>query len=747
VTKVTISLSAPRFGDRMSSIGRSMTGRIAAIMLVVLAILAGTATYAWMANLVPAYFGTRGWMTGLLVFDLVVALVLVAMLAGRITQIWLDRKRGAAGSRLHMRLVLLCSAFTVLPTAIVAVILALVFVNFTEYVVKPAQASFEAARAIGEPVRRARESEISSDIYSISAPLQKQGMDVMNDVPALTETLQRLLEGRPSMIEAIIVHADKGVIARAVAPGAEPIANPMPSQQVLWQAVNAASPSQMDSPRGAYFVMQLFIGEPYFLVTGHAVDLRVVDYIKSIAQAGQFYAQIESRLEQGQMLVFVVCGAIAFLMLLAAAWLAVLFATRLTAPIGGLMAAAEQMRGGDLSVRVEEGPPNDELGQLARSFNRMASQIEQQRGELIDANKELDTRRRLTDAVLAGVSAGVLSVDVTGVITRTNRSALELLSLPEDGVLERQLIDVMPELAPLVAQAVERPDRLTQGQIEILQRGTRRILLVRISAASDAGSVVTFDDVTDLMSAQRMAAWGDVARRIAHEIKNPLTPIQLSAERLKRRYLKQIKDDPDTFSICTETIIRQVGDIGRMVDEFSSFARMPRPTVQPEDAKELCQQALFLQRSGNPGLRYHVDLPDQSVPLICDRRQVSQVLTNILKNGAEAIEGRDVRNGVAPPPGEISLTLRDEGATVRIVIEDNGKGLPVEGRERLTEPYMTTRSKGTGLGLAIVKKIMEDHGGLLTLEDREGGGARISLVFRRDAKEIASVPRQATAAQ
>jgi two-component system nitrogen regulation sensor histidine kinase NtrY len=377
----------------------------------------------------------------------------------------------------------------------------------------------------------------------------------------------------------------------------------------------------------------------------------------------------------------------------------------------------------------------------------MASQIEQQRRELIDANKELDTRRRLTDAVLAGVSAGVMSVDGAGFVARTNRSALELLSLPEDGVLERPLIEVMPALAPLVAQAAERPGRVTQGQIEILQGGTRRILLVRISAASDAGSVVTFDDVTDLMSAQRMAAWGDVARRIAHEIKNPLTPIQLSAERLKRRYLKQIKDDPETFTTCTDTIIRQVGDIGRMVDEFSSFARMPRPTVQPEDAKELCQQALFLQRNGNAAIRYRSDLPDHRVPLICDRRQVSQVLTNILKNAGEAIEGRAPKPGVVLPPGEISLSLKDDGAVVRIVVEDNGKGLPVEGRERLTEPYMTTRSKGTGLGLAIVKKIMEDHGGLLTLEDREGGGARISLVFRRDAKEIASARPQVTAAQ
>ena len=270
---------------------------------------------------------------------------------------------------------------------------------------------------------------------------------------------------------------------------------------------------------------------------------------------------------------------------------------------------------------------------------------------------------------------------------------------------------------------------------------------MRISAATGAGFVVTFDDVTDLMSAQRMAAWGDVARRIAHEIKNPLTPIQLSAERLKRRYLKQIKDDPETFSICTDTIIRQVGDIGRMVDEFSSFARMPRPTVQPEDAKELCQQALFLQRNGNPTVRYISRLPEGPVPLICDRRQVAQVLTNILKNSAEAIEGREAAPGRQLPPGEISLSLKDDGATVAIVVEDNGKGLPKEGRERLTEPYMTTRSKGTGLGLAIVKKIMEDHGGSLALEDREGGGARISLVFRRDAKEIASARPHATAAQ
>ncbi len=579
---------------------------------------AGAATYAWLAGFVPTALNTRGWITGLLVADLVIAVALVALLAVRLTQLWLDRRRGAAGSRLHMRLVLVCSLFTITPTLIVTIILSLLVINLTDFVVKPAQASYEAARAIGEPVRRAREEEILRDIGAVASSLQALGIDAVRDKEATTGLLQRLIDGRP-IIEAIVVDADNGVLERALAPNAQGLKDPMPSAQALWRAVRQNGPVEIQAPDGAYFVMQLFLGEPLFLVTGHSVDLRVVDYIKSIEFAGSFYSQIEQAMQRSQLLIFVICGAIALLMLLAAVWLAILFASRLTAPIGGLMAAAERVRGGDLAARVEEGPLNDELGQLTRSFNRMASQIEQQRGDLIDANKELDTRRRLTDAVLAGVSAGVLSVDSTGIITRTNRSALELLALPEDGVVERPLTAVMPELAPLVEQAAERPDRLTQGQVEILQRGTRRILLVRISAASDAGSVVTFDDVTDLMSAQRMAAWGDVARRIAHEIKNPLTPIQLSAERLKRRYLKEIHSDPETFKACTDTIVRQVGDIGRMVDEFSAFARMPQPVMRPEPIAQVAREALVLQQNAHHDIRYTTRIPEDAPRILCDR--------------------------------------------------------------------------------------------------------------------------------
>ncbi|MEQ9576252.1 MAG: ATP-binding protein, partial [Rhodospirillales bacterium] len=365
-----------------------------------------------------------------------------------------------------------------------------------------------------------------------------------------------------------------------------------------------------------------------------------------------------------------------------------------------------------------------------------------------------DERRRFTETVLAGVSAGVVGLDKDGRINLPNRSASVLVGEDLMRAKGRLLVDLVPEFAPLWSEAKRRPDRLQRSEVKLARDGGERTLLLRIAAERLAGQllgfVVTFDDVTELLSAQRAAAWADVARRIAHEIKNPLTPIQLSAERLKRKYRDEVTSDPETFIACTDTIIRQVEDIGRMVDEFSSFARMPQPSIGRENLSNLIREVVVLERSRAENMTVDLILPDGDMMLRCDRRQVSRALTNILKNAAEGIESRILQNKTddggaesEDEPGRISITVTDgrgqggDDESVSVIVEDNGIGLPEAGRERLTEPYVTTRSKGTGLGLAIVRKIMEDHQGDLRLEDRPGGGARISLVFR-DLDETAN---------
>ncbi len=379
----------------------------------------------------------------------------------------------------------------------------------------------------------------------------------------------------------------------------------------------------------------------------------------------------------------------------------------------------------------------------------MTYQIQSQQRELIEANRQLDERRRFTETVLTGVSAGVIGLDRDGRIHLPNRSASALLGVDLDLSLGEDLAEVAPEMAGLLEEAAQRPERLAQAQVQIVGNNRTRTLLVRIAAERDdreiSGFVVTFDDITELLSAQRKAAWADIARRIAHEIKNPLTPIQLSAERLRRKYLREIKKDPDTFRICTDTIIRHVEDIGRMVDEFSSFARMPAPVLKPEDLAAIVERAVFLQRTAHPEMAFETSFSTRPIPLRCDARLVGQALINIVKNAIESIEARIV--GGDPTPGRVAVMVSEAEGQVAVVVEDNGKGLPQQDRQRLTEPYVTTRSKGTGLGLAIVKKIMEDHRGELVLEDRESGGARVKLVFAGEGRAAARPVESDTAAE
>jgi len=431
-----------------------------------------------------------------------------------------------------------------------------------------------------------------------------------------------------------------------------------------------------------------------------------------------------------------VFALVAFLLLLAAIWIGWSIASTISTPIGGLIDAADRVSQGDLSARVntENTKDRDEVGILSRSFNRMTEQLDSQQQGLIEANRQLDERRRFTEVVLSGVSAGVIGLDREGRIHLSNRSAAELLSIDLDKHVEEPLGKCVSEMGPLLEQVISNPNRNAQGEIKIARDGRQRILIVSVAAEKIAqeiiGYVVTFDDVSELLSAQRKAAWADVARRIAHEIKNPLTPIQLSAERLKRKYKDEIKSDPETFLMCTDTIVRQVEDIGRMVDEFSSFARMPQPELKDVNLNDLCTQSLFLERNRYPDIDYEIVTPADPVMARVDRQQISRTLTNVLKNAAESIsasitDGDDIS-------GQINVSLENQSEQIFINVSDNGKGFPENLLDRITEPYVTTRDRGTGLGLAIATKIMEDHAGEILLRNVDTGGAQVTLIFNKN---------------
>ncbi len=432
------------------------------------------------------------------------------------------------------------------------------------------------------------------------------------------------------------------------------------------------------------------------------------------------------------------------LVLVGAVWLGMSAANGIAAPIARLVQAAGRVSAGDLTAKVELGRDLEEIAVLSRAFNRMLGDLGDQREALRAAHEEAEARRQFTEAVLLGVSAGVVGLDAHGRVLALNGQAARLLRLDGEASQGRPLASLAPELAG-VAEAARRGGDETEEDVDIVRAGETRRLRVRASAV-DGGVVLTFDDITRLVAAQRSAAWRDVARRIAHEIKNPLTPIQLSAERLRRKYRGEIVSDPEIFDRCTDTIVRQVGDIGRMVDEFSAFARMPAPRFAEHDGAELLRAAVFAQRVADPETEVVAEGADEHAPLVCDGRIVSQALANVLKNAAEAVAAR--RAAHPEPPGRIVARLVQQSGAMRFEIDDNGAGLPGD-RERLTEPYVTTRAKGTGLGLAIVKRILEDHGGELRLadgpawgQDERGAplrGARVILEFPLIAK-VASPP-------
>jgi two-component system, NtrC family, nitrogen regulation sensor histidine kinase NtrY len=701
-----------------------------AVVLTVAATLSGIATYVVLS----------GWLRlgadvdlvlGLLYLDLILLLLLGAVVARGLVQLVMARWQGSAGSRLHARMVALFSLVAVAPAIVVAVF-SVGFLHFgleawfSERISRALTTSLNVARSYLEEHKEV----IRADALAMAADLNREG-------PALVRTpamFQRLLDAQAalrSLTEAIVFQSNGQVIARTGLSFVLEMERLPPTtlQQAAYGDVVVLTSDTDDRVRA---LVRLDNFMDAYLFVGRFVDARVLDYMDRTREVVDEYRSLQVRRSGIQVTFAVIFGVVALLLLLAAVGVGLGFANRLATPIVRLIAAADRVRAGDLTTSVPVEEDDNEIDHLSRAFNRMTAQLSSQRSELVRANNQLDQRRRFTEAVIAGVSAGVLGLDGQGRITLPNRSAADLIGCSPEDLVGRPLIAVIPEVAGLLAGVATTPERPAEAQLELHRQDGTHTLLVRVSAQTDlsgiSGFVVTFDDITELLAAQRNAAWAEIARRIAHEIKNPLTPIRLSAERLKRKYLPQIRTEAEAFAASTDTIVHQVDNIGRLINEFSAFARMPAPTFERESAADLVRQAVHLQQGARPEIRFETQLPADDVQLYCDGRQVAQALTNLLQNAVESVLERRGTDEGERGAGWVRVTLSEIGDRAVIEVQDNGGGLP-EPMDRLVEPYVTTRASGTGLGLAIVKKIMEEHGGALTLSNRTAGGACVGLIF------------------
>lgn len=705
-----------------------------AFVLVAAALISAVGTYTVMTRSDNPFGPDNVTMIGLAVVNLGLLLSLISVVAQRAYRLWLELSKGSVGSRLQTRIVVTFSLITMVPTITVAVFAALfMHAGIQSWFSERVNTGLEESVAVAEAYLNEHQQSMKSDIRAIAAEVEREVYrnGGINSA-ALSMSLEQQVHMR-SLSEAIILQRGQ-VIAQtslSFALAFEGIPSRLMELAETGQLVIQADDDKIRA------ILRLPNLTQTYLVVGRLVDARVIDHVENAQTAVNEYRGVRNKISSIQIQFSILFVLVALLLLLSAIWYGMFFAARLAKPITRLVEAAERVRAGDYATRVAEGPENDELATLGRAFNRMTNQLASQRRDLMKANRQIDARRRFSEAVLAGVSAGVVAIDSTQVITLYNRSATVLLQLGEEDIFGKNLADVMPEAEDLLKEVIAKPSKPVSGDV-LLQRGEKALSLkLHIAAQEYEGEVesfvITFDDITPVVAAQRHAAWADVARRVAHEIKNPLTPIQLSAQRLKRKYLKQVEEsEQEAFERYTDTIIRHVGDIGKMVEEFVDFARLPAPVFSREDIGDLLAKIVLLEESAHPRIAYSVDVPADEIFITVDASQVRQVITNLVKNAAEAIETRHVQNGGSPDEqaaGHISVSSRLSEELCIIEVKDDGCGFPPDQIHRLLEPYVTTRAKGTGLGLAIVKKIMEDHKGRIELENRPEGGGLVRLVF------------------
>ncbi len=707
-------------------LGRLALSSTTGFLLAVLTGAAALATYSAFSRPI-----SPDLMSLLLSIDLGLLASLCIVVGWHVVILLRARARGLAGSRLHLKLVMSFVLLAATPALVVAgaggyLFFAGVQTWFSSTVSSAVLESVEVADAAVDAYQRT----IVADALTLASQINRLP-NVTDDEAALNHTLNTALLNR-GLSDALIFDGSSRIIARSslgFSIGFETIRD---VDMDGARSGDVVVMSDEGDARARALVRLDGVRESYLLIS-RLTDPKIVAHRDKANDAATRYAAYEAHrgdLQRGVLLLFVVIGVA---LLLGAILLGLHIAGGLVRPISALVQAADRVRGGDLTVRVPLSDRENELGTLIRSFNRMTNQLQGQRRELVETNRQLDARRRFSEAVLAGVSAGILDMNPEGVIQLANAHAGELLGLDPEAMIGEPVLALLPEMEELFMEAHRKPGRQIEQQV-ILKRpdhGARTFhvrIAPEIAADEVRGYVLTFDEITALVSAQRMAAWADVARRIAHEIKNPLTPIQLSAERLKRKYLGQITEGQEIFQECTDIIVRQVDDIRRMVDEFSAFARMPAAVIKPSNLSALVRETVSLERQAHGDITFKNELPAKDIFIPCDHRQLRQALLNLLQNARHAIEERDGEIDLLPK-GQITVSLQQQGESVQLSIIDNGKGLPKEDREKLTEPYVTTRAKGTGLGLAIVKKILEDHGSSLELLDNPHGGAIVRLAL------------------
>lgn len=688
-------------------------------------LISGAAAYSIFSNVAPL----SPTPDNLYIFVLLITILLLilgTLVVRQVIQLWGETQKGVAATRLHRRIVTLFSVVAITPTIIVAIFSVMFFeFGLQGWFSEKVKTVLDSSESVAETYIEEHMQIIRADALGMANELNRQAFAFSRQRELLDQALN--IQARAlGLSEAIILNREGVITSRATSTFG--VFDGRLNKQIMDSAAEGGVKFFPDRGDGQIRVLLRLDGFlDQYLYISRLIDAQALALVRRTVEAKNDFEKSQSELTEYRLLFNISFLVIAMMVLFMAAWMGFSLADKLMKPINILVGATDRVGKGDFSARAPIKEGYDDLGGLTKAFNTMTWQLQKQQKDLLSANVKLDERRRFTETVLSGVSPGIIGLDSKGQITLPNRSASIMLGVSEDGLKGKDINDVMPEVSALFTKIINGKDAGVEDQIVIKRGDSALNLLVRITAEKKGkrveGFVISFDDITEQVAAQRTAAWADVARRIAHEIKNPLTPIQLSAERLKRKYLSEIQSEPEIFTQCTDTIIRQVRDLRQMVDEFSSFARMPSPTIHEEDLVEIAKQSTFLMDLGSNEIEISTDFPDHPVKVECDARQIGQALTNIIKNASEALA--DQGNG------KINISLVYDEDTALITVSDNGKGMPEGMIDRLTEPYVTTRAKGTGLGLAIVKKIMKDHGGDLVLENNEGPGASAKLFFKR----------------